>query len=300
MSESDLLPGQNLAHLLPPSWKTEVSRWYAEDTPSFDWAGFVVGEEEQEAILWGKSGGVLAGVPFFDEVFKQAECSVEWLLPEGSVIPPNTKTKVAIVRGKARQLLLAERVGLNTLARCSGIASVSRRFRDLARAEGWKGVVAGTRKTTPGFRLVEKYGMMVGGVDPHRHDLSSMVMLKDNHIWATGSITQAIKSVRRVAGFSLLVNVECQNYDEAHEAISAGANIVMLDNLLGEELHGAAKRLKEEWKGKREFLIETSGGIVEGGLKGRLGPDIDILSTSAVHQSCPHVDFSLKIQPRKK
>uniref|UniRef100_A0A1B9GAB0 Nicotinate-nucleotide pyrophosphorylase [carboxylating] n=1 Tax=Kwoniella bestiolae CBS 10118 TaxID=1296100 RepID=A0A1B9GAB0_9TREE len=272
MSESDLLPGQNLAHLLPPSWKTEVSRWYAEDTPSFDWAGFVVGEEEQEAILWGKSGGVLAGVPFFDEVFKQAECSVEWLLPEGSVIPPNTKTKVAIVRGKARQLLLAERVGLNTLARCSGIASVSRRFRDLARAEGWKGVVAGTRKTTPGFRLVEKYGMMVGGVDPHRHDLSSMVMLKDNHIWATGSITQAIKSVRRVAGFSLLVNVECQNYDEAHEAISAGANIVMLDNLLGEELHGAAKRLKEEWKGKREFLIETSGGIVEGGLKGRLGP----------------------------
>ncbi|OCF73608.1 nicotinate-nucleotide diphosphorylase (carboxylating) [Kwoniella mangroviensis CBS 8886] len=300
MSESDLLPGQNLAHLLPPSWKTEVSRWYAEDTPSFDWAGFVVGEEEQEAILWGKSGGVLAGVPFFDEVFKQAECTVEWLLPEGSVIPPNTKTKVAIVRGKARQLLLAERVGLNTLARCSGIACVSRRFRDLARAEGWKGVVAGTRKTTPGFRLVEKYGMMVGGVDPHRHDLSSMVMLKDNHIWATGSITQAIKSVRRVAGFSLLVNVECQNYEEANEAISAGANIVMLDNLLGEELHGAAKRLKEEWKGKREFLIETSGGIVEGGLKARLGPDIDILSTSAVHQSCPHVDFSLKIQPRQK
>ncbi|WWC58391.1 nicotinate-nucleotide diphosphorylase (carboxylating) [Kwoniella dejecticola CBS 10117] len=300
MSESDLRPGQNLAHLLAPSWKREVSRWYAEDTPSFDWAGFVVGEEVQEAILWGKSGGILAGVPFFDEIFKQAECEVEWLLPEGSVIPPNSKTKVAVVRGKARNLLLAERVGLNTLARCSGIASISRRFRDLARAEGWKGVVAGTRKTTPGFRLVEKYGMMVGGVDPHRHDLSSMVMLKDNHIWATGSITSAVQSVRRVAGFSLLVNVECQNYEEANEAISAGANIVMLDNLLGEELHGAAKRLKEEWKGKREFLIETSGGIVEGGLKARLGPDIDILSTSAVHQSCPHVDFSLKIQPRQK
>ncbi|WWC86056.1 nicotinate-nucleotide diphosphorylase (carboxylating) [Kwoniella dendrophila CBS 6074] len=300
MSESDLLPGQNLAHLLPPSWKTEVSKWYAEDTPSFDWAGFVVGEEEQEAILWGKSGGILAGVPFFDEIFKQAECTVEWLLPEGSVVPPNTKTKVAIVHGKARNLLLAERVGLNTLARCSGIASVSRRFRDLARAEGWKGVVAGTRKTTPGFRLVEKYGMMVGGVDPHRHDLSSMVMLKDNHIWATGSITSAVQAVRRVAGFSLLVNVECQNYDEANEAIEAGANIVMLDNLVGEELHNSAQKLKEQWKGKKQFLIETSGGIVEGGLTSRIGPDIDILSTSAVHQSCPHVDFSLKIQPRKK
>ncbi|WVQ85342.1 nicotinate-nucleotide diphosphorylase (carboxylating) [Cryptococcus sp. DSM 104549] len=299
MSETDLKPGQNLAHLLPPSWTADVQRWFAEDTPSFDWAGFVVGEEVQEAFLWGKSGGVLAGVPFFDEVFKQVDCKVEWLLPEGSVIPPNTKTKVAIVTGKARQLLLGERVALNTLARCSGIATVSRRFRDLARAEGWKGTVAGTRKTTPGFRLVEKYGMMVGGVDPHRHDLSSMVMLKDNHIWATGSITSAVETVRRVAGFSLLVNVECQDFAEADEAIAAGANIVMLDNLVGQELHGAARQLKEKWSGKREFLIETSGGIVEGSLTGRVGPDIDILSTSAVHQSCPHVDFSLKIQPKK-
>ena len=114
--------------------------------------------------------------------------------------------------------------------------------------------------------------MMVGGVDPHRHDLSSMVMLKDNHIWATGSITSAVQTVRRVAGFSLLVNVECQDEAEANEAIAAGANIVMLDNIVGEELHQAARNLKQKWKGKREFLIETSGGIVEGGLTGRVGP----------------------------
>lgn len=129
--------------------------------------------------------------------------------------------------------------------------------------------------------------MLVGGIDPHRHDLSSMVMLKDNHIWATGesiiawtrggkltsgSITNAVKSVRRVAGFSLLVNVECQSLEEGDEAIAAGANIVMLDNLVGEELHSAAKELKQRWKGKREFLIETSGGIVENGLVARLGP----------------------------
>nr|ODO02538.1 nicotinate-nucleotide diphosphorylase (carboxylating) [Cryptococcus depauperatus CBS 7855] len=305
MSETNLKPGQNLAHLLPPSWKSDVQRWFAEDTPSFDWAGFVVGEDEQEAILWGKSGGVLAGVPFFDQVFEQVNCTqvklslVQWLIPEGSVLPADSKTKVAVVRGKARQLLLGERVALNTLARCSGIATVSRRFRDLAREKGWKGVVAGTRKTTPGFRLVEKYGMMVGGVDPHRHDLSSMVMLKDNHIWASGSITSAVESVRRVAGFSLLVNVECQDFDEADEAVAAGANIVMLDNLVGDSLQDAAKRLKTKWAGKKEFLIETSGGIVENSLANRVGPHIDILSTSAVHQSCPHLDFSLKIQPQK-
>lgn len=133
--------------------------------------------------------------------FATNRSSVEWLVPEGSIIPDSSKTKVAIVRGKARHLLLGERVGLNMLARCSAVASASRKFRDLARAEKWTGVIAGTRKTTPGFRLVEKYGMMVGGVDPHRHDLSSMVMLKDNHIWATGeSRTTMVGRAGRVDG----------------------------------------------------------------------------------------------------
>lgn len=87
-----------------------------------------------------------------------------------------------------------------------------------------------------------------------------------------GSITNAVKSVRRVAGFSLLVNVECQSLEEGDEAVAAGANIIMLDNIVGEELHSAAKSLKDKWRGKREFLVETSGGIVEGGLVARLGP----------------------------
>jgi nicotinate-nucleotide pyrophosphorylase (carboxylating) len=117
--------------------------------------------------------------------------------------------------------------------------------------------------------------MMVGGVDPHRHDLSSMVMLKDNHVWASGSITEAIKTCRRAAGFSLLITIECQSYEEAAEALEAGANIVMLDNMIGEELQSNAKRLKEVYgkggKG-REFLIESSGGVVEEGLLARIGP----------------------------
>ena len=105
----------------------------------------------------------------------------------------------------------------------------------------------------------------------------------------SGSITSAIQSVRRVAGFTLLINVECQNLAEAREAIEAGGNIIMLDNLVGAELHETAKTLKDEFRGKREFLIETSGGITEAGLAGRVGPDIDILSTSAVHQVNTHL-----------
>ncbi|CCA70154.1 probable nicotinate-nucleotide pyrophosphorylase (carboxylating), partial [Serendipita indica DSM 11827] len=173
----------SFAHLLPPSWKTQVTEWLQEDTPSFDYGGFVVGEVERTAYLLGKGKqtAVLAGVPFVDEIFKQLDCRVEWHMKEGDTFDP--VKRVATVTGKARFLLLGERVALNLLARCSGIATKSRRFRDIARANGYKGIIAGTRKTTPGFRLVEKYGMIVGGIDAHRHDLSSMIMLKDNHIW---------------------------------------------------------------------------------------------------------------------
>jgi len=173
------------------------------------------------------------------------------------------------------------------------------RIKDLARGYGYDGIIAGTRKTTPGFRLVEKYGMIVGGIDPHRHDLSSMIMLKDNHIWSHGSITAAIKQARSVGGFSLLLDVEVGSEAEAEEAIDAGADIIMLDNIEGSELVSVARRLKEKWGDKRKFLLETSGNITEGNLQERAINEIDILSTSVVHQSVQHIDFSLKIQRPK-
>ena len=145
----------------------------------------------------------------------------------------------------------------------------SKRILDLARASGYTGIVAGTRKTTPGFRLVEKYGMLVGGIDPHRHDLSSMIMLKDNHIWSHGSITAAIAQARKVGGFSLLLEVEVGSEEEADEAIDAGADIIMLDNIEGDRLAPVARALKEKWSGKRKFLFESSGNITESNLRER-------------------------------
>ncbi|GAA6019955.1 hypothetical protein JCM10207_003349 [Rhodosporidiobolus poonsookiae] len=300
------------AHLLPPSWKACITAWLAEDTPSFDYGGFVVGETDEEATLWGKSEGVLAGVPFVDEIFAQLGCRVEWHLPEGAPVEPtkeNPKIKVATVRGPARCLLLGERVALNTMARCSGIAYKSRRVLTKARALGWTGIIAGTRKTTPGFRLVEKYGMLVGGVDAHRYDLSSMVMLKDNHVWSKGSITQAVHAAKSTCGFSLRVHVECQSLSEAREAIAAGADIVMLDNFTPAGIQEAAKALRGDWVdatgGKegnmaKRALVEVSGGLTEENMEEHLCEYVDILSTSSIHQGCPIVDFSLKIQPRNK
>ncbi|GAA5985083.1 hypothetical protein JCM11641_006352 [Rhodosporidiobolus odoratus] len=302
----------NYAHLLPPSWKSIITTWLAEDTPSLDYGGFVVGEGEEEATLWGKSEGVLAGAPFVNEIFAQLGCTVEWHLSEGALVQPtadNSKIKVATVRGPARCLLLGERVALNTLARCSGIAWKSRRVLNKARALGWNGIIAGTRKTTPGFRLVEKYGMLVGGVDPHRYDLSSMVMLKDNHIWSKGSITEAVKAAKSTAGFALRIHVECQSLSEAREAIAAGADIVMLDNFTPAEIREAAAALSQDWKNVvgeqgdgrvKRALVEVSGGLTEENMEEHLCHDVDILSTSSIHQGTPIVDFSLKIQPKNK
>lgn len=180
----------NISHVLHPLTIRHLAReWLKEDTPNFDYGGFVVGEKEESALLLMKSPGILAGRPFFDAVFKELDCVVSWEnVLEGSFNEP-IKT-VAEVSGKVRQILLGERVALNIISRASGIATTAHRLRNAVQNLQWKGEIAGTRKTTPGFRLVEKYALLVGGVSTHRYDLSSMIMLKDNHIWTSGSISQ--------------------------------------------------------------------------------------------------------------
>ncbi len=187
---ASLVKHGNPSDLLPTHFTEDITRWLAEDTPSFDYGGFVVGSSERNAFLLCKSPGVLAGVPFFEEVFRQCGCAVSWHYAEGTYLDPKQEggtMKVSTVTGPTRKLLLGERVALNMLARCSGVATKSQKMLQLVREAGYQGIIAGTRKTTPGFRLVEKYGMLIGGIDGHRHDLSSMIMLKDNHIWAKGA-----------------------------------------------------------------------------------------------------------------
>ncbi|QIW99953.1 hypothetical protein AMS68_005471 [Peltaster fructicola] len=288
----------NPAHLLPPSWRKQITTWLEEDTPSFDYGGFVVGDDPAEARLLAKSQGILAGVPFFDEVFKQLDCTVEWLVKEGDEVGKEKKQVCAIVRGSVRKLLLGERVALNTLSRCSGVATKSNLLLTLLRQAGYKNILAGTRKTTPGFRLVEKYGMLIGGCDPHRHDLSAMTMLKDNHIWACGgSIPTAVAAAKAAGGFAVKVEVECLTEEEAQTAIEAGADVVMLDNFTPDGVRVASRNLKEKY-GRTRALIEISGGLTEDNVADYVCDDIDIISSSSIHQGVKHIDFSLKVVPR--
>ncbi|KAI3405835.1 BNA6 [Candida oxycetoniae] len=291
-------------NLLPKDgkWRQQITDFLSEDVPSFDFGGFVVGSKPETAFLYMKQEGLICGVPFAAEVFRQCELQVKWHFDEKTYIHQNEldqsngKIVVATVTGAAKNILLAERTALNLLARASGIATQSYITKKLAGENGYTGVIAGTRKTTPGLRLLEKYAMLVGGVDTHRYDLSSMVMLKDNHISSTGSITHAVHKARSVCGFAVKVEVEVSSEKDAREAIEAGADVIMLDNFRGDELRKVAQSLKQYYSGcNKAFLLECSGGLTLKNLSSYLCNDIDIYSTSSIHQGTGIIDFSLKI-----
>lgn len=285
-------------YVLPETKLRSLAReWLAEDCPSFDFGGFVIGSKIGEAQLLCKSSCILSGVPFFNAIFEELDCNVKWHYSEGEsfLSDPNTefkRVKVATVHGPIKNILLGERPALNVLSRSSGIATMCQTYIGKAVKKSWKGRIAGTRKTTPGFRLVEKYSLLVGGVDTHRYDLSSMVMLKDNHIWSAGNIEKTVKRVLELCSFSTKVEVECQNISEGLEAAGAGAHVVMFDNQTPEQLHAAAKHLKESYP---HVIVECSGGIDEGNIEEYFGEYVDVISTSKLVQGYSCADFSLKI-----
>lgn len=288
------MASNDLTLLLPHSRLRQLARdWLAEDAPSLDIAGWAAcggAPQSQEAILLCKSAGVLAGCPFFQAVCEEAGCSVEWQNHDGEWLEPITR--VATVRGQLTDLLLAERPALNALSRVSGVATLARKVTEQARKSGWPGKVTGTRKTTPGFRLPEKYGLLVGGAGTHRYGTGDLVMLKDNHIWAMGGVQEAVRGVRSVAGHTLKVEVECRSEKEALEAAGSGADIIMLDNFTPESLHQAALAVKMVYP---SGVVEASGGVTPHNVLQFLGPHVDVVSMGCLTQGYPHIDFSLKL-----
>ncbi|PRD28178.1 UNVERIFIED_CONTAM: Nicotinate-nucleotide pyrophosphorylase [Trichonephila clavipes] len=271
-----------------------VREWLLEDTSSFDFGGGVVGDRRCEFTIYMKSSGVLAGIPFVNALFRELNLQVTWLQKEGDRLNPITE--IAKVYGPAKSLLLSERLVLNILSRASGVATAAARLGDIVRQAHWHGTVSGSRKTTPGFRMVEKYALIVGGVDTHRYDLSSMVMLKDNHISLSGSIEEAVQSARRLCGFALKIEVECRSLPEALEACRANCDVVMLDNFEPEECKRAALTLKLQYP---NVLVEVSGGITEENILSYANPWTDILSSSSLVQGYQTVDFSMKVTPTR-
>lgn len=179
------------------------------------------------SIITANITGVLAGLPFAEGIFHYFDCQVQWKYPEGQRLAK--PAIVGVIQGPSNKLLMAERTALNVLSRACGVATVANEIATQLKPK-WKGEVTGNRKTTPGFRIVEKYAMYVGGISTHRYDLSSMTMIKDNHIKANGNIGKSITLLRSKLGKLMKIEVECSDLKEALEAAKSGADVVMLDN----------------------------------------------------------------------
>ena len=193
------------------------------------------------------------------------------------------------VRGHAHQVLAAERTALNFVQRLSGVATQARRYADAV--AGTKARVVDTRKTTPGFRVLEKAAVLAGGCGNHRFDLGSGVLIKDNHIAACGSVRAAVEAAKVKAPHPLRVEVEVTNLGELDEALAAGAEIVLLDNMTPAQVEVAAARAHG-----RNVLVEVSGGITLATIADYARAGADLISVGALTHSAPAVDIGLDVR----
>ena len=239
-----------------------------------------------EVELICKEDGVIAGLEVFKRVFEllDPETKVTFNCKDGDKV--TNGQKLGIVRGDIRVLLSGERTALNYLQRMSGIATYTRKIADLL--EGSKTKLLDTRKTTPNMRVFEKYAVKVGGGYNHRCNLSDGILLKDNHIGAAGGVKEAIKMAKEYAPFVRKIEVEVENLDMLKEALEAGADIIMLDNMSVEDMKEAV-RLTD---GKAE--TECSGNVTKENVAKLVDIGVDYISSGALTHSSPILDLSLK------
>lgn len=241
---------------------------------------------EAEVQLIAKAEGVIAGLDVFERAFTLLDprTSFDARVADGDAVEPGQL--LGIVRGDARVLLSGERVALNFLQRMSGIATCTRRM--AAALEGTKTRLVDTRKTTPCLRIFEKAAVEAGGGANHRYNLSQAVMLKDNHIDAAGGIAAAVAGARAHAPFVCTVEVECEDLDMVREALEAGADIIMLDNMTHEQMAEAVALIGGRAK------VEASGNVDAGNIRALADLGVDFISSGALTHSAPILDLSLK------
>lgn len=242
--------------------------------------------EEGTVDLICKQDGIIAGLKVFERTFLllDKDTRVEFYCKDGDHV--TVGQKMAKVTGDIRVLLSGERTALNYLQRMSGIATYTNSIAKLF--EGSKTKLLDTRKTTPNMRVFEKYSVKVGGGYNHRYNLSDGVLLKDNHIGAAGSITKAVQMAKEYAPFVRKIEVEVENLDMVKEAVVAGADIIMLDNMSKTDM----KKAIEIINGKAE--TECSGNVTKENVKELIDIGVDYISSGALTHSAPILDISLK------
>ena len=246
--------------------------------------------------MLAKQAGVISGLTVAAYVCQRVDPAIvfEPLVADGERV--EAMTPIARVSGPARSLLTAERTALNLLQRLSGVATVTAAY--VAETEGSPSRVVDTRKTTPGLRLLEKHAVQHGGGHNHRFGLSDGVLIKDNHLAAVGGpnrIAEAIERARELAPHTLKIECEVTSLSELDQALSAGADIVMLDNMDNADIAEAIRRRNAAAPG---VLLEASGGITLGRIRSLADLGVDLISVGALTHSAPALDISLDLDIR--
>lgn len=239
-----------------------------------------------EAKLNTRSGGIVCGLKVFERVFKNLSDDVEikFYFKDGDRIKAGDT--IAELKGSASAILKGERTALNFAQRMSGIATETRKYQD-AIGEGLKARISDTRKTTPNFRVFEKYAVFVGGACIHRFNLADCAMIKDNHIKLAGSLTKAVEKIRQNISHTHKIEVECDTLDQVKEAVACGADIIMLDNMSCETM----KKAVEIIGGKA--ITEASGNVNLSTVHAIAEVGVDIISSSAIVAKAPTLDLAL-------
>ena len=239
-----------------------------------------------EISLYSKENGILAGLDVFKRVFELLDTSVEFIEYKKDGDKVADKDLILKIKANIKTILSSERVALNYLQRMSGIATYTKKM--IEALDDKNILLLDTRKTTPNMRIFEKYAVRVGGGYNHRYNLSDAIMLKDNHIDAAGSITEAIKLAREYSPFIKKIEIEVEDLKGVEEAIKVGADIIMLDNMDIETTKKAIKIIN------KQAIIECSGNVDITNINRFKGLEIDYISSGSITHSAKILDLSLK------
>ena len=274
-----------------------IRQWLREDVGSGDITSLstIAVGSESKGVIHAKADGIIAGIPITELVFEVVDPSLSFVsyVKEGERI--SRGTILAEVEGSTHSILTGERLALNLLQRLSGVATKTQAF--VNALQGLPTRLVDTRKTTPGHRMLEKYAVRVGGGANHRFGLYDAVMIKDNHIKGAGGIAQAVSRARAHIPHTMTIEVETENLEQVHEAIAAGADIIMLDNMS----HSLMKEAVEVIRSKASHVkIEASGNVSLDTIQGIAACGVDIISVGQLTYSFDNLDISLDLNAKKE
>ncbi|MGB5290993.1 MAG: carboxylating nicotinate-nucleotide diphosphorylase [Lysobacterales bacterium] len=246
-------------------------------------------DHRSKARILAREDMIVCGLEIAKQVFKHVDPALDVDLKATDGEQVSNGSTILLAEGPTISLLIAERTALNFLQRLSGIASISRRFADAAEATGTGVRIVDTRKTTPGWRALEKYAVRCGGCYNHRGSLSEHVLIKENHITAAGSLSKAVKMARNHAPHTAKIEVETETLDDVKEALDAGAEVIMLDNMSPGQIQQAVSLIN------KAAIVEISGGVHLSTMADYALPGVDVISVGALTHSAPAADFSMII-----